>query len=49
LWPGERLRLVDGDRDDDGLWESENLRQADYTLHIRLDVASGSVRIRDWE
>ena len=49
LWPGERLRLVDGDRDGDGLWESENLSQADAVLHIRLDVSSGAVRIRDWK
>jgi hypothetical protein len=49
LFPGTRLSLVEGDRDRDGVWESENLRQADDLLDIRLDVASGTVRIRDWE
>jgi len=46
---GERLDLVDGKRDGDGVWESANLRRAESVLRIRLDVASGSVRVRDWE
>lgn len=46
---GERFRLVEGERDKDSVWESENLSQADSLLRIRLDVASGTVRVRDWE
>jgi hypothetical protein len=46
---GERFRLVDGKHDGDGEWESDNLRQAESILRIRLDVASGTVRVRDWE
>jgi len=44
-----RLRLVDGKRDGDSVWETDNLRQAESVLRIRLDVASGAVRIREWE
>jgi hypothetical protein len=46
---GERFRLVRGKPDGDGVWESENLSRAESILSIRLDVASGSVRVRDWE
>jgi hypothetical protein len=49
LLPGERLLLVEGERDGDGVWETTNARSTDSVLVIRLDVASGSVRIRDWE
>jgi hypothetical protein len=46
---GERLRLVEGKRDGDSVWESDNLRQAETVLKARIDIASGSVRVRDWE
>jgi hypothetical protein len=46
---GDRFRLVEGERDGDGVWETEDLEQADYVLSIRLDVGSGTVRVRDWE
>jgi hypothetical protein len=49
LYPGERLNLVEGERDEDGVWETANIRGADSILEIDLDVASGTVRIRDWE
>jgi hypothetical protein len=49
LRAGERLDMVDGKRDGDSVWESANLRQAESVVRIRLDLASGSVRVRDWE
>jgi hypothetical protein len=47
--PGERLNLVSGEHDGDGVWETTSARSADSILVIRLDVASGTVRVRDWE
>ena len=46
---GDRFRLVEGERDGDGVWETDDVRQADELLSIRLDVGSGTVRVRDWE
>jgi hypothetical protein len=46
---GERLRLVDGERDGDSVWESADYDRAESVLRIRLDLASGAVRVRDWE
>jgi len=46
---GERFHLVDGERDGDGVWESENLANAEQIISMHLDVASGSVRVQGWE
>jgi hypothetical protein len=46
---GERFRLVEGKQDGDSVWESDNLDRADDVLNMRIDVASGSVRVRDGE
>jgi len=44
--PGERFQLVGGERDDDGVWETDNFRTADHTIELRIDQGSGSVTIR---
>lgn len=49
LRPGERYRLVEGERDGDGVWESDNWRQADVSLRMYINVGSGAVRVRDWQ
>jgi hypothetical protein len=44
--PDERFRLVRGERDEDGVWETENYARADHTVLLRIDQASGSIRIQ---
>jgi len=44
--PDERFQLVEGERDDDGVWETDNFRTAEYTIELRIDQGSGSVSIR---
>jgi len=44
--PGERFRLVEGERDDDGTWETDGFRTAEHTIVLRIDQGSGSVSIR---
>lgn len=44
--PGERFRLVEGERRDDGVWETDDWDTADHTVELRIDQGSGSIRIR---
>ena len=44
--PGERFRLVEGERNDDGVWETANFDTAEYTIELEIDQGSGSIRIR---
>jgi hypothetical protein len=43
--PDERFRLVEGERDGDGVWETETFDSADYVIELHIDQGSGSVRI----
>jgi hypothetical protein len=42
----ERFRLVDGDRGDDGMWETEDFRSAEHRIMLKIDQGSGSINIR---
>ncbi len=42
----ERFRLVEGDRGDDGVWETEGFRSAEDRIVLKLDQGSGSIEIR---
>lgn len=44
--PDERFRLVAGERNDDGVWETDDFDTAEHTIELRIDQGSGSVRIR---
>jgi hypothetical protein len=44
--PDERFRLVEGRRNDDGVWETDNSRTADHAIELRIDQGSGSISIR---
>ena len=43
--PGERLRLVSGEADDDSVWETEGYSSADYQIELSLDQGSGMITI----
>ncbi len=43
--PDERFRLVGGERDNDGVWETDDFDSAEYTIELYIDQGSGSVRI----
>jgi hypothetical protein len=43
--PDERFRLVEGERNRDGVWETNNFRTAEHTILMEIDQGSGSVRI----
>jgi hypothetical protein len=45
--PDRRFDLVEGDRDDDSVWETENYGAADYNITIVMDQASGMINIHD--
>jgi hypothetical protein len=42
--PGERFHLVEGERHEDGVWETDNLRTAEYTIELEIDQGSGQIR-----
>jgi len=44
--PAERFFLVEGEADDDGVWETENYDTADYVIELYIDQGSGSITIR---
>jgi hypothetical protein len=44
--PGERFRLVEGERHNDGVWETEGVRTAEHVIKLRIDQGSGAIRIR---
>lgn len=41
-----RLRLVRGERDDDGTWETDNFDTAEYRIELNIDQGSGPLTIR---
>jgi hypothetical protein len=43
--PDERFRLVEGQRNDDGAWETEDYDTADHVIDLEIDQGSGSIRI----
>ncbi|MCP5097611.1 MAG: DUF4097 domain-containing protein [Chloroflexi bacterium] len=43
--PDGRFELVDGERNDDGVWETDGFANATDQIELTLDVASGSVTI----
>jgi hypothetical protein len=43
--PGERFRLVEGERDDDGVWETEDFHTAEHAIKLKIDQGSGPVSI----
>ncbi len=44
--PDERFRLVEGERGDDGVWETENFRTAKHKIVLKIDQGSGAINIR---
>lgn len=42
--PSERFVFVEGDRDDDGVWETKNFSTAEYTITLEIDQGSGSIQ-----
>ncbi len=44
--PDDRFRLVSGEADDDGVWETENYDKADYKITLEIDQGSGSLIIQ---
>jgi hypothetical protein len=44
--PDERFRLVEGERNRDGVWETDNYRTAEHAISIEIDQGSGSIHIR---
>jgi hypothetical protein len=44
--PDGRFTLISGERDDDGVWETENYANADYKIDLTIDQGSGSMQIR---
>lgn len=43
--PDSRFRRVEGDRDEDGAWETEGYDHAEVAVLLRIDQGSGSIRI----
>ena len=43
--PDERFQLVEGERNDDGVWETEDFRTAEQTIELRIDQGSGPISI----
>jgi hypothetical protein len=44
--PGERFRLVEGERNDDGVWETKDFQTAEHSIVLVIDQGSGSISIR---
>ena len=44
--PGGDFDLVSGERRGDGVWESENYDDADFTIEINIDQGSGSITFK---
>jgi hypothetical protein len=44
--PDERFRLVEGERGDDGVWETDSFRTAEHTILLEIDQGSGPISIR---
>ncbi len=41
--PGERLKLVQGERDGDGVWETEGFQTAENRIELKIDQGSGAI------
>ncbi len=44
--PDERFVLVEGQPDDNGVWETENYGAAETNIRLKVDQGSGAIRIR---
>lgn len=44
--PDERFYLVEGERNDDGMWETGNFDTAEQTIVLRIDQGAGSISVR---
>jgi len=44
--PDERFRLVEGDWNDDGTWETDNYSTATHTISLEIDQGSGPITIQ---
>ena len=44
--PADRFRLVSGDRDGDGVWESTNYAEAREKIELKIEQSSGSITVR---
>lgn len=45
--PDERFRLVEGEWDDDGAWETDDFDTAEHTIVLKIDQGSGSISIAE--
>lgn len=45
--PGSRLQLVEGERNDDGVWETDGYGSGDNQLELFVDGGAGSITIRE--
>jgi DUF4097 and DUF4098 domain-containing protein YvlB len=45
--PDGRFRLVEGERDGDGVWETGDFDSAEHTITLEIDQGSGSLRIEE--
>lgn len=43
--PDARFQLVEGKRNDDGTWETDNYRTAEHTISLEIDQGSGPITI----
>jgi len=44
--PDRRFRLVEGERDDDGTWETDDFDTAEHRIELSIDQGSGPLTIR---
>ena len=44
--PGDRLRLVSGEPDDDSVWETTDFDKADDRVEFSIDQGSGAIHFR---
>lgn len=44
--PGSRLRLVEGERTGNSIWETENFRRSEHAIRLNIDQGSGSLSFR---
>jgi hypothetical protein len=44
--PDDRFRLVEGERGEDGVWETQGFRTAEHKIVLKIDQGSGSINIR---
>jgi len=44
--PGNDFQLVSGERQDDGIWESDNYDTAEFTIEMEIEQGSGSISFR---